>query len=104
MATEYDLFADVYDHQYGTTTFDLDFYVEEAKAAQPPVLELACGTGRVTLNIAQAGVPVLDDDDVESLRARILVEEHRLYPEVLQLIAEGRVTRDGRRVRIVAGP
>ena len=60
--TEYDLFADVYDQQYGTTTFDLDFYVEEAQAAQPPVLELACGTGRVTLSIAQAGVPIVGVD------------------------------------------
>jgi SAM-dependent methyltransferase len=62
MVTEYDLFADVYDQQYGTTTYDLDFYVEEAKAAQPPVLELACGTGRVTLAIARAGVPIVGVD------------------------------------------
>lgn len=62
MATEYDVFADVYDLQYGTTTKDLDFYVEEARAAQPPVLELACGTGRVTLPIAQAGVPIVGVD------------------------------------------
>jgi SAM-dependent methyltransferase len=62
MATEYDFFADVYDFQYGTTTVDLDFYVSEAKAAQPPVLELACGTGRVTLPIARAGVPIVGVD------------------------------------------
>jgi ubiquinone/menaquinone biosynthesis C-methylase UbiE len=62
MTTEYDLFADVYDFQYGTTTFDLDFYVEEALASQPPVLELACGTGRVTLPIAQADVPIVGVD------------------------------------------
>ncbi len=42
--------------------------------------------------VAQAAVPVLPDDDVESLAARILVEEHRLYPEVLQWFSEGRVT------------
>ena len=35
MVTEYDLFADVYDQQYGMTTFDLDFYGEEAQGAQP---------------------------------------------------------------------
>ncbi len=62
MTTEYDMFADVYDLQYGTTTMDLDFYLEEARAAQPPVLELACGTGRVTLPIAQAGVPIVGVD------------------------------------------
>jgi ubiquinone/menaquinone biosynthesis C-methylase UbiE len=70
MATEYDMFADVYDQQYGTTTFDLDFYVEEARAAQPPVLELACGTGRVTLSIAQAGVPIVGVDSSTQMLAR----------------------------------
>jgi ubiquinone/menaquinone biosynthesis C-methylase UbiE len=62
MATEYDVFADVYEFQFGTTTIDLDFYVAEARAAEPPVLELACGTGRVTLPIAQAGVPIVGVD------------------------------------------
>ena len=51
--------------------------------------------------IAQAAVPVLDDDDEESLRARILVEEHRLLPAAVRAIAEGRVVVDGRRVRFV---
>ena len=41
--------------------------------------------------LAQASVPVLPDDTVETLSARILVEEHRLYPTVLQHIAEGRL-------------
>lgn len=41
--------------------------------------------------IAQAAVPVLDDDTEETLRDRILVEEHRLLPMVLQWIADGRV-------------
>jgi phosphoribosylglycinamide formyltransferase-1 len=41
--------------------------------------------------IAQAAVPVLDGDDVEALRLRILAREHELLPRVLQWIAEGRV-------------
>lgn len=41
--------------------------------------------------IAQAAVPVLDDDDEASLTARILQKEHELLPMVLQWIAEGRV-------------
>jgi phosphoribosylglycinamide formyltransferase-1 len=53
--------------------------------------------------IAQAVVPVLDTDDESELAARILEQEHRLYPWVLQLLAEGRVIRDGRRVKIVNG-
>lgn len=49
--------------------------------------------------IAQAAVPVLPGDTAEMLAARILVEEHRLYPEALKLVAEGKVVlRDGRAV------
>jgi phosphoribosylglycinamide formyltransferase-1 len=55
--------------------------------------------------VAQAVVPVLPDDDEESLKARILVEEHALLPTVLQWIAAGKVqietSPDGRpRVRV----
>jgi phosphoribosylglycinamide formyltransferase-1 len=42
--------------------------------------------------IAQAAVPVQEDDDEAKLRARILVKEHELLPRVLQWIAEGRVS------------
>jgi phosphoribosylglycinamide formyltransferase-1 len=52
--------------------------------------------------IAQAAVPVHDDDDEEALRARILVEEHRLLPAVVRAIAERRVVVEGRRVRVIA--
>jgi phosphoribosylglycinamide formyltransferase-1 len=41
--------------------------------------------------IAQATVPVLDDDTEDTLRDRILEKEHALLPEVLQWIADGRV-------------
>lgn len=41
--------------------------------------------------IAQAKVPVLPGDTAESLAARVLVEEHRLYPEALALLARGAV-------------
>ena len=50
--------------------------------------------------ILQAAVPVLDDDTVETLSARILEQEHVLYPRALALVAAGRVTLDGRRVRV----
>ncbi len=50
--------------------------------------------------IAQAAVPVRDDDTVETLRARILAEEHRLLPAAVRDVAAGRVTREGRRVRV----
>jgi len=51
--------------------------------------------------IIQAVVPVLDDDNEETLSARILEQEHRIYPRAIQLFAEGRLQIEGRRVRIV---
>jgi phosphoribosylglycinamide formyltransferase-1 len=48
--------------------------------------------------IAQTPVPVLDDDTVETLSARILAAEHELLPTVLEWFGEGRVRKDGRRV------
>src|SRR5437899_8307110 len=50
--------------------------------------------------IRQAAVPVQENDTAETLGARILVEEHRLYPEAIQLFADGRLSVEGRRVRI----
>ena len=50
--------------------------------------------------IQQAAVPVLEGDTAESLEARILAQEHRIYPEAIQLFAEGRLTVEGRRVHI----
>jgi phosphoribosylglycinamide formyltransferase-1 len=47
--------------------------------------------------IAQAAVPVLPGDTVETLAARVLEEEHRIYPEALKLLAEGHVQLDNGR-------
>ena len=51
--------------------------------------------------IAQAAVPVRDDDTDETLAARILVEEHRLLPAAVTDLAAGRLRREGRRVHRV---
>ena len=50
--------------------------------------------------IRQAAVPVHENDTEETLAARILIEEHRIYCEAIQLFAEGRLIVEGRRVRI----
>lgn len=51
--------------------------------------------------VLQEAVPILDGDDEESLHARIQEVEHRLYPEAVRLLLAGRVSIDGRRVRIL---
>src|SRR5580658_4862695 len=48
--------------------------------------------------VAQASVPVLDQDTAESLSARILKEEHRLYSEAIALVLSGHFRIEGRRV------
>ncbi len=53
--------------------------------------------------ILQKAVPVLPDDTADSLASRILEQEHQAYPEALQLIAEDRLSIEGRRV-VVAPP
>jgi phosphoribosylglycinamide formyltransferase-1 len=50
--------------------------------------------------IIQAVVPVFSDDTAETLAARILEQEHRIYPRAIQLYAEGRLQVVGRRVVI----
>ncbi len=51
--------------------------------------------------ILQAVVPVYPDDDEDSLSQRILKEEHRLLPQTVRLIAEGRLELNGRKVNIL---
>ena len=53
--------------------------------------------------ILQAAVPILDADCPETLAARILEQEHRIYPRAVQLFAEGRLRVEGRRVFIEQG-
>ena len=50
--------------------------------------------------ILQAAVPVLDGDTEETLAARILEQEHKLYPEAVKLFAQGRLEIQGRRVLV----
>ena len=50
--------------------------------------------------LVQSAVPVLDHDTVESLSARILAQEHVIYPKAIQLIVDRRVTLDGRKAVI----
>ncbi len=50
--------------------------------------------------IIQSAVQVFDDDTEETLAARILKEEHRIYPQAIQLFAEGKIEIKGRKVSI----
>ena len=47
--------------------------------------------------VLQAAVPVVERDTVETLAERILVEEHRIYPEAIDLVLSGQWRIEGRR-------
>ena len=70
---EYDQWAEIYDSVYSYVVDDISFYVEEARSSGGRVLELGCGTGRVALPIAQAGVDIVGLD----FSAAMLAEARR---------------------------
>lgn len=51
--------------------------------------------------IMQASAPIEEEDTIETLSARVLELEHQIYPQAIQLFAEGKLCVEGRRVRIV---
>ena len=58
----YDAIARVYDPWSASVTEDVEFYVQEARASGGPVVELACGTGRISVPIAKAGISLIGVD------------------------------------------
>ena len=80
--TSYDGWADVYDSIYAYVREDIPFYVEEALLSGGPVLELGCGTGRVTVPIAKSGTNIVGLDNSKGMlekarsKARLLEAGH----------------------------
>lgn len=54
--------------------------------------------------VIQAAVPVRADDTPDTLAARVLVQEHRIYPQAIRWFAEGRLCREGERVNLQDDP
>jgi SAM-dependent methyltransferase len=79
-----------YDHAYKRHNHDLQFYVALARRARGPVLELGAGTGRVTLALARAGIPVVGLDQSRDMLARAktrVAKEPREVQERIELRA-----------------
>jgi SAM-dependent methyltransferase len=70
MSDFYEYVADHYDILTSGLEGDLDFYVGLAREAEPPVLELGCGTGRVAIPIARAGVQIVGLDSSPPMLAK----------------------------------
>ena len=79
MTIRFDDWSDVYDAVYAYVRQDLPFYVEEAAASGGPILELGCGTGRVSVAVARAGVDVFGLDSSPEM-----LEKARLKADTLQ--------------------
>lgn len=79
--TDYDRYADRYDLAH-TGTFDVPFYVERAREAAGPVLELGCGTGRVLVPVAEAGCRVWGLDNSREMLSRARQRVAGLPPQV----------------------
>ena len=65
----YDSIARIYDPWSQSVTEDIEFYVNLARETDGPVVELAVGTGRIALPIAQAGITVIGVDQSEEMLA-----------------------------------
>jgi len=80
----YDPIARLYDPWSLSVVEDVTFYVEEALASGGPVVELGAGTGRITLPIAAAGIPVIGVDTSEGMLA--VCREAALAAGVAELV------------------
>lgn len=69
--------AATYDLRTATPAGEIDFYVERARASGGPVLELGCGTGRITWPIARAGVPIVGLDIEQGMLERAEAKRHQ---------------------------
>ena len=65
----YDPIARLYDPWSASVTEDVDFYVEEALESGGPIVELACGTGRIAIPVARAGIRVIGVDSSAGMLA-----------------------------------
>lgn len=85
MDNDYNRVALLYDYftaENAVTTNDVPFYVEEAQKAGSPVLELACGTGRVLIPIAESGVQITGLDYSTEMLAVAQNKVNQRAPEV----------------------
>lgn len=97
-----------YDHAYQRHNHDLQFYVALARQTRGAVLELGAGTGRVTLALARAGIPVVGLDQSRDMLAQARVRiarEPRAVQDLIELHAgDLRRARLRRRFVLVIAP
>jgi SAM-dependent methyltransferase len=102
---EYDSFARFYDALADRMTDDIPLFLEQAQAANGPVLELACGTGRVLLPLARAGIDITGLDVcqpmLDKLQAKLEQEPRDVQARVALKCADMRSYRFSSKFRFV---
>jgi len=84
---EYDSYAPFYDSSHGAPADDIPFFTELAREANGPVCELACGTGRVLLPLARAGIEVTGLDVSQAMLDVLQTKLDKEPPEVQARVA-----------------
>jgi SAM-dependent methyltransferase len=99
--------AEFYDRQYAERA-DVDFWIEEARAAGGPVLEVGCGTGRVLIPTARAGVEItgldLSASMLDACRERLAREADEVRARARLVQADMRAFELGQGYRLVTTP
>jgi len=106
---DYNFIADLYDH---VTSYreraDVEFFVDEATKSGGPVLEIGCGTGRVLIPIARAGIQIvgldLSDHMLERCRVNLSSESEEVRSRVPLVKGDMRSFHLGREFRLVTIP
>jgi len=94
----------VYDLLYGNLSEDIPFYVRQAKKTGGPVLELGCGTGRVTIPLAEEGFEVWGIDLCESMLGRARAKAESKGLRIRWVRGDFREFHLGREFRLVLIP
>lgn len=105
---DYQTYAAFYDFHARGVPGDVAFYVDEARRAGAPVLELACGTGRITLPIAEAGVDIvgldLSPEMLALARVKLAVAPAEVQRRVQLIPGDMRTFALEQRFRLIAIP
>ena len=109
MNQDYRITAEFYDYVAASVNRqDVDFYVEEAKASGGPVLELGCGTGRILIPVARAGVEVtgldLNAALLEQCRAKLKNEPEEVQARAQAVEGDMREFDLGREFALITTP